>query len=156
MKRTLSIGVLLLLWMSMPIAAASTWEAGQLQVLEAISRLSATTAPGGAGPDAYGAILDDEFGRWTIGSEVINGKQAWVQGLREWFDDGWRVSDRKVQNLEILVRGDFAYTRRIVEETYLGPAGEQSVSAAALAEVWVRREKGWLLQLVTVHVLDSP
>ena len=139
----------------MPVAAQNSWDTEQLQVLEAIERLSATTAPDGAGADAYSAILDDEFSRWTIGSEVINQKRAWVQGIREWFADGWRVSDRQSQHLEILMRGDFAYTRRVVEETYSGPEGEQSVLAAALAEVWVRREKEWLLLFVNVHPLDS-
>ncbi|RLA26423.1 MAG: hypothetical protein DRQ63_08235 [Gammaproteobacteria bacterium] len=153
MTKVLSIGILTLLWTS--LHAEATWNAEQLQVLESINALSATTAPNGAGPDAYGDILDDEFSRWTIGSQVINRKQAWVDGLREWFDDGWRVSDRKTQYLEILVLGDSAYTRRIVEETYSGPGNEQSVSSAALAEVWVHRNEGWRLLLVTVHPFDG-
>ena len=153
MIRILSVCVLSLLWGS--LHAEETWNTEQLQVLEAIDTLSATTAPDGAGPDAYAAVLDDDFSRWTIGSEVINQKQAWVDGLREWFDDGWRVSNRQTRNLEILVRDDLAYTRRIVQETYSGPENEQSVSSAALAEVWVRRNEGWLLLLVNVHPLDS-
>jgi len=153
MKKAISIGILTLLWTF--LHAEANWNAEQLQVLETIKILSATTAPNGAGPDACCDILDNDFSRWTVGSEVINQKQAWVDGLREWFDDGWRVSDRETRFLEILVRGDFAYTRRIVEETYSGPGNEQSVSAAALAEVWVHRNDGWRLLLVNVHPLDS-
>jgi hypothetical protein len=118
--------------------------------------LSAATAPDGAGADDYAAVLSDDFSRWTTGSSVINDKQSWVAGLREWFDDGWRVSDRDQNILEVSVQGEIALTRRIVEETYLGPDGESSVSRAALAEIWVRGDGGWLLFWVNVDVLDSP
>ncbi len=96
MKKAFLVGVSLLLWNSMPVAAQNSWDTEQLQVLEAIERLSASTAPdgAGAGADAYGAVLDDEFSRWTIGSAVINQKRAWEQSIEEWFADGWRVSDR--------------------------------------------------------------
>ena len=127
-----------------------------MQVLEAMEQLSAATAPGGAGADAYGAVLAEEFSRWTIGSNKTSGKTDWVEGVREWFDDGWRVSDRKTQILEIRMRDDTAYIRRIVTESYTGPENEQSVSTAALAEVWVRGNDDWLLLFVNVHPMDIP
>ncbi len=127
-----------------------------MQVLEAMEQLSAATAPGGAGADAYGAVLAEEFSRWTIGSNETSGKADWVEGVREWFDDGWRVSDRKTQILEIRMRDETAYIRRIVTESYTGPENEQSVSTAALAEVWVRGNEGWLLLFVNVHPMDIP
>lgn len=147
--------LLVLFWSFSQVLAQEMWTKEQRQVIVAIERLSASTAPGGAGADEYGAVLAEEFSRWTVGSAVINDKQNWVEGLRQWFDDGWRVSDRDVQNLEILVRGDFAFTRRIVKETYAGPKGESSVSKAALVEIWVDGDNGWLLLRVNVHVMDS-
>ena len=146
---------LLLLWPYSQVLAQDSWTTEQRQVLASLERLSAATAPDGTGADAYGAILAENFSRWTTGSSVINNKQSWVEGVRGWFDDGWRVADRGQNILEILVKGEFAFTRRIVEETYLGPNGESSVSKAALAEVWVRGEGVWLLFLVNVDVLDS-
>ena len=131
--------------------AQETWTPEQLQVLAAMERLSAATAPGGGGPDAYGAVLSDDFSRWTLGSESINDKADWVAGVKEWFDDGWRVSDRKTRGLEITVTGGFAFTRRIVHETYIGPDGESTESSAALAEIWILGDAGWLLYMVNVR-----
>jgi hypothetical protein len=141
-----------------PSAASSeeSWSKEQRQVLAAMQRLSASTAPGGAGPDAYAAVLADGFSRWTVGSDVINDKKTWVEGVREWFDDGWRVSDRKTRNLEIQVGEDQTFVRRIVTETYLGPDKETSSSSAALAEVWVRGSDGWLLLRADVHPMGNP
>lgn len=136
--------------------AEGSWTTDQRQVLASMQRLSAATAPDGTGADAYGAVLVDDFSRWTTGSSVINEKQPWVEGVREWFDEGWRVTDRDQEVLEVSVKGDFASTRRIVEETYLGPNGETSVSKAALAEAWVRVDGVWLLSRVNVDVMDSP
>ena len=62
-------------------------------LMAAIDQLSATTAPGGGGADAYGEMLADDFSRWTVGSTTTVTKSNWVEGIREWFDDGWRVSD---------------------------------------------------------------
>ncbi len=133
--------------------AQDSWTPEQREVLAAMEELSDSTAPNGTGADAYGAVLAEGFSRWTIGSAVMNDKHDWVEGVREWFDEGWRVADRQTQHLEILIRGDLAFTRRMVEETYLGPAGEQSKSGAALAEVWVRSDLGWRLLRVDVHPL---
>ena len=117
--------------------------------------LSATTAPGGNGADKYAIYLSDDFSRWTVGSSIINNKKKWTEGVREWFDDGWRVSERKQQNIEIRITGDFAHTRRIVYETYLGPKGDISESKAALAEIWIKENNTWLLYLVNVHPMNN-
>jgi hypothetical protein len=45
--------------------AQGNWTSEQHQVLAAIERLSASTALGGAGPDAFAAVLADGFSRWT-------------------------------------------------------------------------------------------
>lgn len=132
------------------------WTAGQREILDAIAGLSAATAPGGGGADEYAAMLTDDFSRWTIGSDTIVGKQEWIDGIRGWFDDGWRVSDRQSDVLEITVEGSTAFSRRIVSETYRGPDGEVSPPArAALAEVWRRDGEGWRLQRVTVHSIQD-
>lgn len=157
MKKVLcSVALTFLLWPYSQVSAQDSWTTDERQVLAAMERLSAATAPDGAGADAYAAVLTDDFSRWTTGSGVVNDKQSWVAGVREWFDDGWRVTDRNQEIVEISVKGDMALTRRIVEETYLGPDGENSVSRAALAEVWARSDGVWLLYQVNVDVLDSP
>jgi hypothetical protein len=145
---------LLLIWPCLQVSAQDKWTSEQQEVLASIEQLSATTAPGGKGADGYGLVLSDRFSRWTTGSSVITGKQAWVEGVREWFDDGWRVSDRNQTILDISVNGEFAFTRRIVEETYLGPDGETTKSRAGLAETWIRVDSAWLLFRVNVDVLD--
>ncbi|MDX1584494.1 MAG: hypothetical protein R3338_12935, partial [Thermoanaerobaculia bacterium] len=80
---------------------------------------------------------------------------SWISSMREWFDEGWRVTDRKSRIVEIEVRDDVAFTRRVVEETYSGPDGETSTSRAALAEVWILRGDSWLLSRVDVHPYPS-
>ena len=137
-------------------AVAGDWSPGQRQILGAIAKLSASTAPGGGGADDYAALLTDDFSRWTIGSDVLSGKQEWVDGIRAWFDDGWSVSHREAEVLEITIEGGTAYSRRIVTETYARPDGETTPAAkAALAEVWRRDGEGWRLQRVTVHPLEE-
>lgn len=146
----------LLLWPCSQALAQDSWTEEQRGVLASIEQLSAATSPGGSGAEAYTAVLSDQFSRWTSGSSTISGKREWVEALTEWFDDGWRVTDRDQKVLEISVVGEFAFTRRIVEETYLGPGGETSVSRAALAETWNRVNGAWLLYRANVDVLDSP
>ncbi len=129
--------LLILLLTLLPYSVAQAegpWSPDQTEVINAMQRLSATTAPNGPGADAYGEVLTEDFSRWTTGSTVINNKNAWVEGVRSWFDDGWRVSDRNQTVLEITIKGDNAYTRRIVEETYRGPDGGISQSREGLAE----------------------
>ena len=132
--------VLIALCVSSTGYGQAEWSPKQKEIVDAISRLSETTAPGGGGAEAYGDLLADDFSRWTIGSDVTDEKEKWVEGIAEWFADGWRVSDRKQQLLEILILDGLAHTRRIVTETYLGPNGDTSTSKAALSEIWINRE----------------
>ena len=127
----------------------------QLEVIETMNLLSQTTSPTGKGADSYAKYLADDFSRWTIGSSITNTKEKWVEGVREWFDDGWRVSDRQQKNIEIQIFGNYAHTRRIVIETYKGPKGESSTSKAALAEIWIKENKKWLLYRVNVHPIPN-
>ena len=137
-------------------AVPGNWSTEQQEILDAVARLSATTAPGGGGADDYAAMLTEDFSRWTIGTDAFDRKQTWVEGIRGWFDDGWRVSDRQADVLEITVEGSTAFSRRIVSETYVGPDGEISPPArAALAEVWRRDGEGWRLQRVTVYPIQE-
>jgi ketosteroid isomerase-like protein len=137
-------------------AFVGDWSPQQREILDAIAGLSASTAPGGGGADDYASMLTDDFSRWTIGSDVLNGKEDWVDGVRGWFDDGWRVSNRLAEVLEITIDGDTAFSRRIVTETYSSPDGETSPPGkAALAEVWRRDGEGWRLQRVTVRPIQE-
>jgi ketosteroid isomerase-like protein len=147
--------LLMLLFACVQVTAQESWTKEQKEILTSIERLSGSTASGGTGADGYAAVLAEDYSRWTIGSNLLNTKKAWVEGVREWFDGGWRISDRKQEVLDISVRGDYAFTRRIVEESFLGPDGETTNSKAGLAEIWVRGETGWLLLRVDVDVLDS-
>jgi len=147
---------LVLLWPCSQASAQGMWTEEQQGVLASMEQLSAATAPGGSGAESYGSVLSEGFSRWTTGSSAITRKQAWVESLREWFDDGWRVTDRNQTVMDISVIEEFAFTRRIVEETYLGPDGETSVSQAGLAETWIRVDGRWLLFRANVDVLDSP
>jgi hypothetical protein len=135
--------------------AQDSWTTEQLEVLASMELLSATTAPNGTGVDGYAAVLAEGFSRWTTGSSTVNSKQVWVDGVRSWFDDGWRVVGRAQEIVEILVIGEYAFTRRVVEETYLSPSGENSVAKAGLAETWIRGEGIWLLLWVNADVLSG-
>ena len=79
-----------------------------------------TTTIERSGADGYAEFLSDDFSQWTIGSTKINYKDEWVEGVKEWFDDAWCVSERKVKYCDILVSDHFAFTCRIVDETYSG------------------------------------
>lgn len=153
-SKVMGIG-LIALCMSFVGYGQDAWSPEQKEIVDAISRLSESTAPGGGGADAYGNLLAEDFSRWTIGSDVTNEKEKWVEGIAEWFTNGWRVSDRKQQHLEILVLDGLAHTRRIVTETYSGPDGDTSTSKAALSEIWINREGNWLLYRVNVHPMDN-
>lgn len=133
------------------LVAQSTWTPEEEQVMAAINRLSASTAPDGGGADDYAKMLDDSFTRWTVGSVLVNDKSEWIEGMRDWFDDGWRVTERQTDYLDIHIADNFAFTRRNVSETYLGPDGDTSTSKAAVAEVWKKSGPGWLLLLANVH-----
>jgi len=138
------------------VLADEVWTTEQLEVLESIDQLSAATGPGGGGADSYSAVLAEGFSRWTTGSDLINGKNAWVEGVRDWFDDGWRVADRDQTIVQIAINGDHAFVRRVVRETYVGPTGERTFSEAGLAETWVRSDGGWLLFWVNADVMENP
>ena len=154
-KFKLTIIILIFSFLSTIAYGQSKWNSEQKQVIGTINLLSQTTATDGNGADEYSSYLSDNFSRWTIGSSITNNKKKWVEGVREWFDDGWRVSERKQQILEILIMDDFAHTRRIVTETYLGPKGDTSISKAALAEIWINKNNQWLLYRVNVHPMTN-
>ena len=145
---------ILLFSTSLVSMAQDAWNGAQKEVLSAMHGLSETTAPNGKGAEAYGTFLTEDFSRWTIGSKDITNKENWVAGVVDWFKEGWRVTERQQQALEILIHNDWAHTRRIVTETYLGPDGDTSVSKAALAEIWVKRDGRWLLFRVNVHPME--
>lgn len=127
----------------------------QKQIVETIHQLSQTTSKKGAGPNAYAKYLHQDFNRWTLRNSKINSKDQWIEGVREWFDDGWYVSERKQKFIEIRVEDKEAHVRRIVDETYMGPKNESSTSKAALAETWVKQEGNWRLHTVNVYPLPK-
>ena len=157
MKRRIKFTFVTLLFSCLTIITygQDEWNSQQIKVIETMNLLSGTTAPDGKGADSYASYLSNDFSRWTIGSSITNNKKKWVEGVREWFDDGWHVSDRKQQNLEIQIMGNYAHTRRIVTETYAAPKGDISISKAALAEIWIKENDKWLLYRVNVHPMEN-
>jgi len=157
MRNWIRINFLLVVLCVAPInlIAQTSWTIEQEQIVATIDRLSATTAPDGNGADDYGMLLDEAFSRWTVGSDLVSYKRDWVDGIRDWFDDGWRVSERKTDYVAIDIVDNFAFTRRNVSETYLGPDGDSSTSKAAVAEVWKKSGNSWLLLVANVHPITD-
>ena len=149
-----SAATILIVLVCATIVAAEEHSAEEQQIIDAIERLSAATAPGGGGPDAYAEVLASDFTRWTMGEGEIQDRDAWVDGMRGWWEDGWRVTARETDYLEIAVLGEFATMRRIVTESYRGPEDEESRSRTALAETWVRRAGEWRLLRVNARPLE--
>lgn len=130
------------------------WSGKAKELIETIEKFSETTSPSGQGADAYSEFLHIDFSRWTMGSSLENDKENWVEGVREWFDDGWRVSERHQETIEMLIEKKYAHVRRIVTETYKGPKGDTSKSKAALAEIWIKHRGKWMLFRVNVQPLS--
>lgn len=134
---------------------AGDWSADQQAIIDAIGRLGAATRPDGGGPDAYAAALAPGYTRWTLGRDSVEDRERFIESMREWWTDGWRVVSSQTDYIEIAVHGDFATARRIVTESYRGPQGEETGSRTALSEVWVRGDDGWLALRVNTRPLDD-
>ena len=154
MKRKLTHTTALLAVIPITYLMAAPQQKVPAELQEAMEDLSAATAPGGGGPEAYARILTEDFTRWTLGSERMDDRDSWVEGVRAWYGDGWRVADRKTRRVDLELQDDLAFVRRIVTETYSGPEGEESSATAALAEIWERTGNGWRLKRVDAHAVD--
>ncbi len=135
--------------------AQERWSSAQKEIITAIQKFSESTAVNGQGAEAYASFLCEDFSRWTIGSESLSDKENWVKGIGDWFEEGWRVSDRKQKFIEISIQKDMAYVRRIVSKTYLGPDGSTSSSKAALVETWKKADEMWLLCRTNVQPIQD-
>jgi hypothetical protein len=125
-------------------------------ILDTIARLSDATVPGGGGVDAYAAVLAEGFSRWTLNGEDLQRREAAIEGIWQWLDEGWRVSHRESHMIDSTVRGDRAYTHRVVTEMYRDSEGEVSgPSTFALEETWRRVEGRWLLNQATVYPISD-
>lgn len=136
-------------------AMAENWSAEQQAIIDAIGRLGAATRPDGGGPDAYAAVLAPGYTRWTLGRDSVEDRERFIESMRGWWTEGWRVVSSKADYIEIAIHGDFATVRRIVTESYRGPQGEETASRTALSEVWVRSGDGWLALRVDTRTLDD-
>jgi len=114
-------------------------------IVSQMTALSASMKKNGSGGNGYALILAPEYARWTIGSETINDRETWLQGIHDWFNGGWRIADSKNNILEITVHGEFAFVRRIATETYAGPNGEDQIFQSGVVEVWTKKNDQWLL-----------
>lgn len=129
---------------------ASELKSDEQQIMARLSELSASMKKNGQGAKAYAQVLDDNYSRWTMGSQKINDKAAWLEGIEDWFESGWRVekSDNKI--LSLAFAHNRAFVRRIATEYYLGPKGEKEAYRTGIAEVWLKRGNNWYLQQVQV------
>ena len=114
-------------------------------IVSQMTALSASMQKNGSGGDGYALILAPKYTRWTIGSETINDRETWLQGIHDWFNGSWRIADSKNNILEITVHGEFAFVRRIATETYAGPNGEDQIFQSGVVEVWIKKNDQWLL-----------
>lgn len=136
--------------------SAQQWNHNQQAVATAIEELSASTVPGGDGPEGYASMLADDFTRWTLGGDRMSDRDSWVRGIEEWWEDGWRVVEREGEIVDITMTGDMAFVRRTAYERFAGPTGEPGdLTGAALAEVWVRRDGVWRLWRVDITLLGA-
>lgn len=149
------VSVLCLLTISLAANAENTSDAVPTELREAMSDFSSSTLVGGKGPEVYAMYLAEDYSRWTLGNDTVIAKTQWVAGVRGWYDDGWRVMERKREDMEFTLLEDLAFARSIVQETYVGPEGDETVSTAALAEVWVKRDGRWLLFRVDATVINN-
>lgn len=99
---------------------------------------------------SYSEMLDERFSRWVIGELTVTKKTEWLEQLTDWFEDGWRVTAREKQLVDVEIDEQFAYIRRRVEEHYMGPDELPSSSLSALDEIWRNDEGEWKLYRVTV------
>ncbi|HNR76165.1 MAG TPA: DUF4440 domain-containing protein [Parvularculaceae bacterium] len=132
-------------------AADAEWNADEKAVIAQMTALSQSTREGGGGADAYAAMLAPGFTRWTVGGNVINGRDAWIEGVADWLNEGGLVLGGTNDVLEITIEDDFAATRRIVVERMKNPDGSVATYRTGVAEIWRRDENGaWLLWRASV------
>ena len=148
--RSFLIVVILNLYFHTQGQGQENWDSDQRAIIFAMDKLSESTAGDNLGADVYAASLTEDFNRWTIGSEEITYKKEWVDDIRDWYDDGWRVPKRENNIISISVNKKTATVRRIVKEYYKGPQGETSDSKAGLVEVWKKIKGEWKLHSVNV------
>jgi len=116
-----------------------------------MAALSLSTSTAGDGPEAYRAILHPDFNRWTMGSNLVNDRDMWINSMHGWWDDGWRVESSDITIHDIRWANGFAFVRRSADEVYRGPDGDHSTASATLAEVWRETDDGWRLWQVNVQ-----
>lgn len=120
-------------------------------VLEAMAALSASMREDGGGPDAYAALLTEDFTRWNVRADRILTRDELLDGIRSWWEGGGRVTASDVQLHEIVFAGEAATTRLVARETY----ADGSKSAAAVGQLWVRVGDRWRLRRANVHMLEN-
>ncbi len=152
MKNPLAVysTIVLLVTMVVTTATKANTPSDNELIRSQMQALSESMHKDGGGQQAYAAILSPDFSRWTVGSDLINNRTNWLQGISDWFKSGWRVSHSENDVLELLVKDNQARVRRVVTETFVGPAGEQEIYQTSVVELWVKQQKQWLLQQANV------
>ena len=138
----LALGLLLVL-VAAPVAAQPAQVDPALQ--RSIDALSASLMVGGPGWQAYADQLHDNYSRASTGGNYQR-RDAFVEGLRQWWDHGMRVAARETVPVGLDTAGDVAIVRTRVTERFVGPDGAPADGFSGhVTNVWLREDGRWRL-----------
>lgn len=120
------------------------------ELATAMDALSRSMMVGGAGCDAYAALLDPAFSRWNRSGDVLD-RGALMKGLCEWWNTGARVKEGTSRMVHLAVVDDIAIARIDRSEQFVDGEGKETGSFRGfVTQVWRRSEEGWRLLSVDV------
>ncbi len=155
MRRTIAtITLLILIFLTIGPVAAKT-EVKDKALRQSMAELSASIAVGGAGWEAYANLLHADYARWAMG-EVYEGREKFVNSLKEWWDYGMRVESRDVEIVGVDIIGDIAIVRFVTTETFIGPDGESVGFSGHVSNTWIKEHGDWKLLSADISSITAP
>jgi len=120
-------------------------------IFSAMEDLTSTLRVDGGGPDAFEAMLSEDFLRLSVMSGELMNREEFMEGIREWWDGGGRISDSQKEVLEVSSHGEFWLTRSRMRENYL-PSG---ASYSAVTQLWAKENGRWVVRRTDVTVIEQ-
>ncbi len=117
---------------------------------ESFHDLSASTLVDGAGWQAYESVLHPAYSRWAMG-EVYEGRQKFIDSLKEWWEYGMRVSSRDIELVGVDIADDFAVIRFKTTESFVGPDGPTEGFSGYVSNIWIRDNGDWKLFAAEIY-----
>lgn len=118
-----------------------------------LDALSETMQVDGAGPDQYESFLHPAFSRWDLGGEVVDRKTL-VASLREWWEEGFRVSDGRSRIVHVAIQDDVAVVRFERFERFVDRDGQETGTFSGfVTQVWIGDSGGWKLFSIDISPL---